>query len=410
MRCSSPRFFGRDGETVHRCREYQGPHVDLILVVRIVQHAIERDFLDLGDGGDIAGHGAVDLDLLAALQHQQVADPERLATVADEKLRVAGDRALVDAKDAELADERVHHHLEHVRQNVLLGIGYGREFDRRRALAPGKKGRVALRRVGRELDQDVEQLGHAGAGARGDEANRQQMPFAQRFFERRMQLLGSDLPLLEVERHQGLVDLDDLVDQRGMRFGNRREIRFSGRVEKTVDDALAAVGGQIDRQAFLAEGCLDRRENLRWVHVLGVDLVNDDESTQLALPRPVHHARGDHLDACLRVDHDGGGLDRVERADRLTDEIGEAGGIDQVDPGAVDVEVHYRRAQRVLPRFLQRIEIADRGAALDAAGGRDGFAAEEQRLGKGRLAGGAVPDQCNGTNVFSGVLRHAYSW
>ena len=54
------------------------------------------------------GHRAVDLDVLAALQHEQVPDLERLAAVADEELRVARDRALVDAEHAELADERIH--------------------------------------------------------------------------------------------------------------------------------------------------------------------------------------------------------------------------------------------------------------------------------------------------------------
>src|SRR2546430_14363479 len=72
------------------------------------------------------------------------------------------------------------------------------------------------------------------------------MSVAQRLFERRMQLLGSDLALLEIERHQRLVDLDDLVDQGAVRVGNRGEVGFARRVEKTVDDALAAIGGGDD--------------------------------------------------------------------------------------------------------------------------------------------------------------------
>src|SRR2546430_14937104 len=75
------------------------------------------------------------------------------------------------------------------------------------------------------------------------------MSVAQRLFERRMQLLGSDLALLEIERHQRLVNLDDLVDQGAMRVGNRGEVGFARRVEKTVDDALAAIGGGSGRPA-----------------------------------------------------------------------------------------------------------------------------------------------------------------
>ena len=123
----------------------------------------------------------------------------------------------------------------------FLGSGDRGKFDRRRSFALGEQRRVALGRVGGELDQDIEQLGHARAGARGDEADGEQMPFAQRLFERRVQLLRRDLALLEVERHQRFVDFDDLVDQGAMGFGDRGEIRVAGGVEEAVDDALAAV-------------------------------------------------------------------------------------------------------------------------------------------------------------------------
>ena len=55
------------------------------------------------------------------------------------------------------------------------------------------------------------------------------MALAQRLLERRMQLLGRDLALLQVERHQLLVDLHDLVDQRAVRIGDRRKIRLRRR-------------------------------------------------------------------------------------------------------------------------------------------------------------------------------------
>ena len=80
---------GRDRDAVHRHRELERPHVDVVLVVRIVQHAVELDLVDLRDRRDVAGHRAIDLDVLAALQHEQVPDLERLAAVADEELRVA---------------------------------------------------------------------------------------------------------------------------------------------------------------------------------------------------------------------------------------------------------------------------------------------------------------------------------
>ena len=70
---------GLDRHAVHRRREFERLHVDVVFVVRIVQHAIELDFVHLGHRGNVAGHRAVDLDVLASLQHEQVPDLERLA-------------------------------------------------------------------------------------------------------------------------------------------------------------------------------------------------------------------------------------------------------------------------------------------------------------------------------------------
>ena len=87
------------------------------------------------------------------------------------------------------------------------------------------------------------------------------MSVAQRLLERRVQLLRRDLALLEVLRHQRLVDFDDLVDERAVRAAHRREVGLAVGIEEAVDDALAAAGGKIDRQAFLAEQRLDRRQH-----------------------------------------------------------------------------------------------------------------------------------------------------
>ena len=142
--------------------------------------------------------------------------------------------ALVHAEHAELADERVDDDLEDMREDVLLRVRLGVEFRRRitrlSALALVEQRRVALQRIGRELDQHVQQLVDACTGARRREAHRNQMAFAQRLLERRVQLVGRDLvALLEVLRHQRLVDFDDLVDQRLVRIGDRREVGFPRR-------------------------------------------------------------------------------------------------------------------------------------------------------------------------------------
>ena len=399
----------RDREAVHRHRELERPHVNLVLVVRVVQHAVERDLVDLRHRGEIAGHRAVDLDVLAALQHEQMADLEALASLADVELRLLRHRALVHAEDAQLADERVHHDLEHVCEHVLLRIGHAAKFGGVVTFALDEQRRVALGRIGRELDEHVEQFGHARAGARGDEAHRHEVPVAQRLLERRVQLLRRDLALLEVFRHQLFVDLDHLVDERLVRRRHRREIALARRIEEAVDHPLAAVGRQVDRQALLAERLLDLREHVGEIDVLGVDAVHDDQPAQAPLARPLHHPRRDHLHARARVDDHRGRLDRVERADRLADEIGKARRVDQVDARPLRLEVEQRRAQRVLVLLLQRVEVADRRAALDAAARRHRAGLDQQRFGQRRFARRTVADERDGADVLRGELRHVLS-
>ena len=125
-------LLGGDRKAVHRRRELERAHPDLVLLVRIVQHAVESDLVDFGHCGDVAGDRAIDFDLFASLKHQQVRDLERLALVANEELGVLGHGALIHTEDAELADERIHDDLEHVREHVLLRIGLRTKLDRAR--------------------------------------------------------------------------------------------------------------------------------------------------------------------------------------------------------------------------------------------------------------------------------------
>jgi hypothetical protein len=76
------------------------------------------------------------------------------------------------------------------------------------------------------LDDDVQQLGHAGAAARGDEAHRDQVAFAQRLLQRRVQLGRIDVALFEVAVDEGRVDLDHLLHQRAVRRFDGAEVVF----------------------------------------------------------------------------------------------------------------------------------------------------------------------------------------
>ena len=116
---------GLDRQAMHRQREIQRFEMDVVVVGRVVQHGVEVQLLDLGDGAQVARIGARHLDEFLALQPQQMADLERPAGIADVQLGPGGQGALVHAQHAHLADVRVDGDLEHVRDHMLGRVGFG---------------------------------------------------------------------------------------------------------------------------------------------------------------------------------------------------------------------------------------------------------------------------------------------
>ena len=92
------------------------------------------------------GSARRNLDVVLALEHEQVADLEGLAAIADVEQAVLGHRSLVDAKHAHLADERIDRDLEHVREHVPRRVGRCGERLGIGPLAAQELGRVAPRR------------------------------------------------------------------------------------------------------------------------------------------------------------------------------------------------------------------------------------------------------------------------
>jgi len=178
-----PAGAGFDRQAEHGLREIQRPEPDVVLVVAVVQHGVEVDVLDLGHGGDVAGHGLVDFHVVLALQLEKMPDLERLAAVADEELRVAPDGALEHAEHRSLADERVDDDFEHVRDHVLLRIRRGADFNGGGDLAFIEGRRVAFGRVRHQPREHVEEFRHARAVACRYEAHRHEVTVAQRLLD-----------------------------------------------------------------------------------------------------------------------------------------------------------------------------------------------------------------------------------
>jgi hypothetical protein len=314
----------------------------------------------------------------------------------------------VHAEYAELADERVDRDLEHVRDDVLVGVrGHG-DAHRVGALALEERRGVALGRVRREFRQHLEQFGDPDAGLGRAEADRHEVVLAQCLLERIVQLLRRDLlALLEVERHEMLVHLDDLVDDFGVRGFHGREIGgLSLRLEEAVHHGLAAVGRQVERKARLAEGLADLREHLLGARILAVDLVDNDQPAQAARLGEIHHALGHRLDAVHRAHHDHRSLDRLERDQAAAQEVGVPRSVDDVDAPALRLEPADRGVERVQQRLFLWIEVAHRRAAGERPLGPDGSGLREQGLGQQRLARAGLAHQCDVADV-RGAVGHA---
>ena len=258
-----------------------------------------------------------------------------------------------------------------------------------------KGGGIAFRRVRHQLQQHVDQLGDAGAGLGRAEADRHEMILAQRLLERVVQLLGRDLlALLEVDGHQFLVDLDHLVDDLRVRVLDSRKVGgLAVRLEEAVDDRLAALGRQVERQAGPAECLANFLEHFLRARLAAVDPVHDDQAAEPAVFREFHHALRHRVDAVDRADDDHRRLDGLERAQRAAEEIGIPRGVDDVDALALRLEAADRRVERVLQRLLLGIEIAHGRPARQRPLGPDGSRLREQGFGQQRLARACLTHQ-----------------
>ena len=227
------------------------------------------------------------------------------------------------------------------------------------------------------------------------------MIFAQRHLERIVQLFGRDLlALLEVERHQLLVHLDDLVDDFGVGLLGAREIRgLAFGLEEAVHHGRAAVGRQVERQARPAEGLADLEQHLLGARVTAVDLVHDDQAAQAARLCKLHHAQRHRLDAVHRAHHDHGGLDRLERGQAAAEEIRISRSVDHVHAPPLALEAADGGVQGVEQGLFLGIEVAHGRAARQGPLGLDCTGLREQGFGQKRLARACLAHEGDIANV-----------
>jgi len=393
----------------HRPRIGHRRKVDVVLVVAVVQHRAQVQFLDLGDRGDVAGHGAFDLLVLASAQPEQVADLEWLAAVADEQLRFAPHGALVDPEHAQLADEGVVHDAEHRRQYMRLRVRGGGEWPGTGPFSLEERWSVALAGMREQARGHVEQRGDAGAGARGSEAHRHQVALAQALFERIVQF-GPGQPAFatfQVVVHDRFVDLHHLVDDALVPVGHGAEVAVAPGLAEAVHHPAAAAGGKVEGQDLGTEHLAQPLQHARRIGALGIDAVDHDRPAQAALARPLHQAARAVLDAGGGIDHDQRGFHHGQRRQRGPAEVRIAGQVDQVEmqwlPVAGAVDAGDCRVDGMAAAFLDRVEVRGGAAAFDAAGGLDRAAGLQQGFEQRGLAGAGMAGERDVADVLCRV-------
>ena len=220
--------------------------------------------------------------------------------------------------------------------------------------------------------------------------------------DRRLQVVDErgDLDVLaaEVTLHERLVLglLDDALDQLAARLLGAVGRLAGGRLgQQPVQpgERLAVPDRQVERCDPAAEGLLAGR----------------DGGLQVAagVVAPGHHDGARHADrGALLPLRDGGRVDRAlaalledlgagddeqrgvggaQSGAQLTDEVAVAGGVDQVDLGAVVQERGDGQRDRALLADRGRVVVAHRAAVDDGAGAGDGGGVREQGLDQGRL-------------------------
>ena len=288
-------------------------------------------------------------------------------------------------------------------------VGHGLDRLRVAAVEFDEWRRIGFGRIGEQALGHVQQFLDAHARACRCEAHRYQMALAQALLEGVVQFLAGQSAFAQVQVmfHHGLVDLHHLVDDLLVPVGHIAQVGDAGGLPEAVDDRLAAVGGQVERQHFGAELLAQRRQHAGAVGAFVVDLVDDDGAAQVALGGAFHEAARAMRDALVGVDHDQGGFHRGKGRQGRAAEFRIPRRVDQVDVHAAVVGAGDGGIDGVAAALLEGIMIGHGGAAFDGACHLEGAAGMQQGFEERCFAGAGVACQGHVADLLRAVRHEA---
>ena len=231
--------------------------------------------------------------------------------------------------------------------------------------------------------------------------------------------------VLEEALHQRLVGFGDGLDEGGacrlrladQGLGNRALDRRPA-VDRggerlhadDVDDAgagFALADGQMDRHHAAVAGAAQRHDGPLERGAIAVEAAEGDQPRQPQFLGGGPRLLGLHRRTRHRVDDDDDGIGDAQRRARVGEEIGDAGGVEEVDLGLAPLGVGERGAQGVLAGNLLGVVVGHGRAVVDAAQPVDHAGGEQHRRHQLRLATASVPD--DGDIPDAGGVIHLHS-
>ena len=270
--------------------------------------------------------------------------------------------------------------------------------------------RAGLGRRRHALDDQVKQRVRAEVLGRDPARDREDLAPRDRVLERVGDLLQAELLALEVLLHQGLVGLDDLVEELLAVLlhlvchvsGDRPRLglpaavlaRVGAHVEHVDDPRQLVLGAdrQVDGDAARRELLLELAEGAEEVRALAVEHVHEEEARDAELLGALPHPPGPDLDSHDAAEDDQGTFHDAQRAARLALEARIARNVDQVELASLPLGVRQREGDRHLPLLLVVVPVGDRRPGVDRAQSIRLARLEEERLDQRGLPRAAMTD------------------